>query len=329
MEYLIVSSRIRLARNISDIPFPMLCTEMQADKVYVAAKKVSDKLFDNDFYRIKSMNPLERNSLIESHLISPMLVESKFGALILNKERNISIMLMEEDHIRAQCIESGLNLKKCDAALSAFDDELSKAASVAYDYKLGYLTACPSNIGTGMRASVMLFLPALTLSELMNEVKRKVESAGLTIRGIYGEGSEAEGCMYQISNRISLGIDEETIIDAVTDSVEAVCSAEREQRGKLYSSWGITLEDKIYRALGLLERARMLSNKELMNSLAYVKLGVNLKLFELDTAITLDELLVLTQPYSLMRMTNCGNSTAERDAARAGIVKRALKLKNI
>lgn len=327
MEYLVVSSRIRLARNFSDLPFPMLCTELHADKVYNAAKKVSDKLFDNDFYKIKAMNPLERNSLIESHLISPMLVESRFGALIVNKERNISIMLMEEDHIRAQCIENGLNLKKCDAALTAFDDELSKAASVAYDYKLGYLTACPTNIGTGMRASVMLFLPALTLSELIPQIKRKVEAAGLTIRGIYGEGSEAEGCMYQISNRISEGIDEETIIEAVTDSVEAVCDAERGQRDNLYASRGIILEDKIYRALGVLERAKMLSNKELMTCLAYVKLGVNLKLIELDTAITLDELMVLAQPYSLMRLTGCGNSAAERDEARANIVKRALKLK--
>ncbi len=327
MEYLIVSSRIRLARNISDIPFPRLCTEAQADKIYHAARKVSDKLFENDFYKIKPMSALERNSLIESHMISPMLVESRFGALILNKERNISIMLMEEDHIRAQCIESGLNLIKCDEELSAFDEELSKTVSVAYDYKLGYLTACPSNIGTGMRASVMIFLPALTISELMREVRRKVESAGLTIRGIYGEGSEAEGCMYQISNRISLGIDEETIIEAVTDSVKAVCAAEREQRSKLHAAGGIALEDKIFRALGTLERAKVLSNKELMSSLAYVKLGVNLKLFELDTAITLDELLVLAQPYSLMRMTNC-KGIAERDIARANIVKRALKLNN-
>lgn len=326
MEYLVVSSRIRLARNFADFPYPHLCSPYQADKVYAAACKVSDMQFENDFIKIKSVSALERNSLIESHLISPLLTKSKYGALILNKNRNISIMLMEEDHIRAQCIESGLNLKKCDKELSKFDDELSKAANIAYDYKLGYLTACLTNIGTGMRASVMLFLPSLTISKLIPQIKRKVEAAGLTIRGIYGEGSEAEGCMYQISNRISLGVDEQTIIEAVTDSVEAVSEAEREQRDKLYHKAGIALEDKISRALGVLKHAKLLTNDELMSCLAYVKLGVNLDLFQLDTAITLDELLVLSQPYSLMRMTNCGNSTLERDIARANIVKRALKI---
>ncbi|NCA67484.1 MAG: ATP--guanido phosphotransferase, partial [Clostridia bacterium] len=208
MEYLVVSSRIRLARNFSGLPFPVNCSPVHADKVYTTAKRVSDKLFENDFIKIKSMSSLERNSLIESHLISPLLLESKYGALILNKERNISIMLMEEDHIRAQCMENGLSLKKCDEQLSCFDDGLSKAANIAYDYKLGYITACPSNIGTGMRASVMLFLPSVTINKLIPQIKSKVEAAGLTIRGIYGEGSEAEGCMYQISNRISLGVDE-------------------------------------------------------------------------------------------------------------------------
>lgn len=326
MEYMVVSSRIRLARNLAGIPFPSKCSPSLAEKVYSTAKKVSDKLFDNDFVKIGELSIVERKSLIESHLISPMLESSNHGALILNKERNISIMIMEEDHIRAQCIESGLSLKKCDASLAAFDDELSRIANVAFDYKLGYLTACPTNIGTGMRASIMLFLPALTITRAIPEVKRKVEAQGLTIRGIYGEGSEAEGSMYQISNCISLGVNEETIIEAVEDNVKAVCELERKQRAKLYSDRGIELEDKIYRALGILKSAKLLTVDELMSYIAYIKLGVNLGLFKLDTAITLDELMVLSQPYSLVKLTGCGSSALERNIARADIVKRALKI---
>lgn len=320
---IVVSSRVRLARNLKDIPFPsrLVGSVASADKVIDTVKGVCDKLFKYDLYRMNKINDIDRVALYERHLISPNLVENtENGAVCIGKDNGISIMINEEDHIRAQCFMRGFGLQECYNRVNAFDDELCHQANIAYDPKLGYLTACPTNLGTGMRASVMMFLPALTYTGEITRIISAVQQAGLTVRGTYGEGSNSSGYLYQISNQITIGISEKDLIKNVANIVEKICENEQLARQKWYKAEGIMLEDKVMRSFGVLLYARRITSAEFMEHMANVKLGVSLGILDLSMAM-LNQLTELCQPANLCHYGGRKLSGEERDELRAKLVR--------
>lgn len=326
---IVVSSRVRLARNFSDIPFPSRLAggSNEANKVIDTVKSTCDKLFKYDLYRMNKLSQVDRIALLERHLISTNLVENvDNGAVIIDKNNLVSVMLNEEDHVRAQCVVKGYALEKSYEIIREFDRALAQNASIAFNQKLGYLTSCPTNLGTGMRASVMLFLPALTHSGEINAVIRAVQQMGLTVRGSYGEGSEANGYLYQVSNQVSIGMTEEDIIKAVTNTVEKICEAEERARKKWYKAEGIMLEDKIMRSFGILLYARSISSSEFMEHMANVKLGVALKVLDLDMAM-LNTLTELCQPANLCHYGGRSMDVNERDQIRANLVREKIQVR--
>ena len=237
----VVSTRVRLARNLEGYPFPShLKDEKQAKEIIrLVSSGLSrvDGFNSPDEFRLYYMDAVseeEALSLKENHLISPKLIENRrYSAALINSDKSISIMLNEEDHLREQCIVKGLELRPAYEAMSQIDARISASMKFAFDEQFGYLTACPTNLGTGLRASVMFFLPALTINGVMPKMIRSISRLGLTVRGIYGEGSEAEGYMYQISNEVTLGVSEEEILSSVEDVVRKVCALEENERNVL------------------------------------------------------------------------------------------------
>ncbi len=326
-KYLISSSRVRLARNVRGLPFP---SKLYGESIYnVILKGATDAAdFGYNFYNMGQLSQLEREALVEKHLISRNLVErDQIGAVIISKDEQVSVMVNEEDHIRAQCIAPGLNLEYCYDVINAYDDRLSSHLDIAYDSEFGYLTSCITNLGTGMRASCMMFLPALTATGQMKGVARLLRSRGLTIRGVYGEGSEAEGRLYQISNNCSLGVTEQQILSGVKDAVLRIAEDEAECRYRLMEETGrYNFEDKVYRAYGVLTTARVLTSKEFMDYMAIVKTGISLDVKPLSKVEGLDALILNAQPANLCLMEGGRElNPAERDVARAKFVRETLE----
>ena len=261
--------------------------------------------------------------MVEGHFISKMLATSPYASLILSKDKKMSIMLQEEDHVRAQYILSGLALKECFDAVTEYDLSLRGAARLAYDKQLGYLTACPTNVGTAMRASVMMFLPALSMTGRVGELEKELKSAGLTIRGALGEGSKADGYRYQISNAISLGVVEETILNRVESAVQRIKQIELDTLDAYYASDRLHLEDNVMRSSAVLRSAKLISQEELESLLVYEKIGVLLGLTEGNDNINLDELSLLCKQSSLSRLTGVAPGV-ELDAKRAQTIQKAI-----
>ncbi|MDE6613817.1 MAG: ATP--guanido phosphotransferase, partial [Clostridia bacterium] len=235
---IVVSTRVRLARNLEGYPFPShLKDEKQAKEII---RLVSSGLSKLDEFRLQYMDEISDEQavcLMENHLISPKLIKNKrYSAALINREESVSIMINEEDHLREQSIVKGLDLKLAYETMSEIDSHVAKSMKFAFDEQLGYLTACPTNLGTGLRASVMQFLPALTMNGLMPKLIRSINRLGLTVRGLYGEGSDAEGFLYQISNEVTLGVTEEEILRQVGEVVKKVCALEEAERHNLLKS---------------------------------------------------------------------------------------------
>lgn len=325
----VISSRIRLARNIEGLPFPNAKTRVNAERMralFAGAENAAKGLFEYDFYFMKDLTSVQKLAMVERHVISPALQQNyATGAVILEKSQSISVMLNEEDHVREQCKEDGFNLPLAYKRINRFDDRLSAELPVAFDDRLGYLTACPTNLGTGMRASTMLFLPALKLAGSIETALTKfVKQYGLTVRGVYGEGSSALGDMYQLSNTRTLGIDEESIIEIIERATVEMCLHESRAREKLAHKQGVQLYDKVARSYGILLNAYMLTSAELMSLISDVKLGVILNILPLKDTKPLDKLLVLCSAANLALAT--GEADAEqRDITRATLVKSILK----
>ncbi len=270
-----ISSRIRLARNVDGLKF---YTKLQSDidAEYITASVMNTlEEFDNfNFFSLKELSLNECNALFEQHLISHELIENKdISGVAISEDEKIIVMINEEDHIREQCIESGFNLYKPFRKLSEIDDKILQSLPIAFDEKLGFITACPTNLGTGMRASVMLFLPACELLGKIDEIYSRAKENGLTIRGIYGEGSKAVGYFYQISNQGSLGMDENEIIDKVSDFIYSLCNEEKEMRQALIEEDYDKYRDMTLRAYGTITNCYCLEEDEMMELLASVKLG--------------------------------------------------------
>ena len=328
---IILTSRVRLARNLAHMPYPHMLNQEQINEVIeeVASSIMgSNSAVAGDFQvvRLKDMDQLDRVSMFEKHIVSSDLVNNyERAAVVVNKENDVSIMINEEDHIRLQVIYPGFKIKGAYEYANKLDDLMEEKLTYAYDVKLGYLTSCPTNVGTGIRASVMLHLPALTITKNINNVVNTVTQVGMTIRGIYGEGSNVMGNMYQVSNQVTLGLSEEEIINNLTAVTKKIIDQEEKARALLYEKQQDELEDDIYRSLGILKYARAISTAEGFNLLSRVRMGIEMGIIKDIEISVINNLLVNIQPATLQLNTGKEVDLAQRDKARAKILRETLK----
>ena len=317
----VLSSRVRLARNIAKIPFGVKMTKAAETKVIDECRKA---LPDLKFIDFSVMSDTEKQALAETHLVSPEMVQNRHQCgILVSNDCSVSVMLNEEDHIRIQAMCAGLDLKACLNKANQIDDTLEENLDIAFDEKLGYLTCCPTNVGTGLRISAMLHLPALTETGNMEHIIRSLSKLGLTVRGIYGEGSQALGNIYQISNQITLGVTEDETVEKLERVINDIIEKERSISRELYSKNTFRLEDRLLRAYGTLTNARLLSSDETMNLVSDVRWGVNLGIIKNVNLETLSEVWYSTLPASITKAHNTQNMT-ERDLKRAELFCKAL-----
>jgi protein arginine kinase len=328
---IVISSRIRLARNLNSVPFPLIATEDQLESVtnqlddVVKKGDVINELGNLDLLKMDQLKTIEKRVLVEKHLISPHLAdESRAGAVILSENESASIMINEEDHLRIQCLFPGFQLETAWSQANAIDDWFESNLDFAFDEKHGFLTSCPTNVGTGLRASVMMHLPALVMTQQMSRILPAINQLGLVVRGMYGEGSEALGNIFQLSNQITLGRSEGEIIDDLANVAKQLIGQERQARTSLTEASRLRLEDKIYRSYGILSNARIIESKEATQRLSDVRLGIDLGLIKGTSATILNELIVLTQPGFLQQYAGEMLSADQRDERRAKLIRERL-----
>lgn len=319
----VISSRIRLARNIEEYCFPSWASE--EEKQFIWEK--CDEIFQSTktaFVRwgMAETEDLDKEILFERHLISQELAMKGDGCgVFVSPDEYLSIMVNEEDHIRIQSLQPGLNLMAAWQAADKIDDELEAELSYAFSPKLGYLTSCPSNVGTGMRASVMLHLPGLVLMEEMNPVINGISKIGLAVRGMWGEGTESAGNMFQISNQITLGRREDEIIAHLEQIVLELIEHESSARTRLMDDRALMVEDHVARAFGILSNARMLTSGEALNLLSTLRLGIDLGMIDQFSRRDLDMLFIAIQPAHLQKLENKALGPDDRDVVRAEMLR--------
>lgn len=325
----VISTRIRLARNIADLPFPSHMSDEQVRKVigevHDALFSANEKIPENfDFFEMERFTPARAMSLAERHLVSPEFARERDGhALLLSKDESVSIMVNEEDHIRVQAMMPGMQLKKALELANRYDDLLDEKLRYAFDENLGYLTRCPTNLGTGLRASLMMHLPAITAAGAIQQLAAAISKLGLTLRGSYGEGSQAAGAFYQISNQITLGVTETEAVEKLQGVAVQIIAQERTARESLMRQQP-QLEDRVFRSLGLLQNARLLSHDEFMALISDVRLGVAAGLVQDVTLDTVSALINEVQPATLTAAAGKNLDAASRDFLRAQKVREAL-----
>lgn len=331
---IVLSSRIRLARNFKDHYFPTIYSAEQAKEIITEVTKIFNIIKEDhdqiDLLRMDDLQPLQKRVLVEKHLISPNLAdESSHGAVILTEDEDVSIMINEEDHIRIQCLFPGLQLKDALEKASEIDDLIEEHIHYAFNEKFGYLTSCPTNVGTGLRASVMVHLPGLILTQQMNRIIPAINQLGLVVRGIYGEGSEALGNIFQISNQMTLGKTEEDIVADLTSVVHQIIAQERSAREALIKTSNIQLEDRVFRSYGVLANSRIIESKEAAQCLSDVRLGIDAGYIKSVSKSILNELMILTQPGFLQQYAGGPLRPHERDIRRASLIRERLKLEEV
>jgi len=324
----VLSSRVRFARNLSEYPFGSRLSSEKADEII---NKVAPILENGGFEKIDftKLSRTEALSYVEKHYVSREFAEkSTPHALMLNEPCGYAVMLCEEDHLRMQCILPGLALDEAYSSLCKLDDLIDESFNVAYDEELGYLTHCPTNLGTGMRASVMMFLPALTMAGRINGLANQLSKIGLTMRGLYGEGTAAQGSIYQISNQITLGITEEDSIKKLEDVVKQLTESEMTLRKQITEEKNPELVDRICRAEGTLRHAFMLSSSEFIALFSDVRLGISVGIIKDIDYKTLGSLFIEVMPATLiLSEENAPKNRKERDILRAKRIRSRLNSK--
>lgn len=324
---IVVTSRVRLARNYYDLPFSILDHPANAQICIDRAREAFPTTETKESYRLNTLRELsatERMALVEKHLISRDLLQSSgVGAALVRGDQAVSIMVNEEDHLRIQALLPGLRLEE--AATLAFEAEehLQQKCAFSFDPQLGYLTACPTNTGTGMRASLMLHLPLLTHFKQMGNVTQSVAKLGLTIRGIYGEGSDALGDLYQVSNQVTLGRMEQEIMEAVLAVGKQLIGMEKTLRRRASGESGIGLQDRVFRSYGILRYARQMDAAEFMQHWSNLRLGITLGLIPVELS-TVDELLTIAQDAHAKLYRNSLGTAMATDLARSEIIRSKL-----
>jgi len=326
---IVISSRVRLARNLRGHPFPGWAKKAERLHVLEQIKPAVQELpeMQDAFCEyLQEIQPVDKQVLVERHLISREHAAKGVGsAVAIAKNQTLSIMINEEDHLRMQVLRPGLQLRNAFKQIDKVDSALETRIDYAFHATLGYLTACPTNVGTGMRASAMIHLPALVLSEQINQVVQAVNKIGLAVRGLYGEGTEAMGNLFQISNQTTLGQKEDDIVADLNKVIERIIEHEQNARQMLLQKKPGTLLDNIGRGYGVLSHAYSMNSKEALNLLSFLKLGVDLGLFPSECGAAVDDLFILTQPAHLQRDSQQKLTPEERDTLRAAIIRDRLK----
>ena len=325
---IVMSSRIRLARNLFSVPFPNKASKKDLLHVLSAVQDAMEKIDyfkDSTLFLMSDLDSIDRQFLIERHLMSHEHASNTDGkALIVSQEEILSVMINEEDHLRIQVMQSGLNLQETWKIIDTIDDGLAEILQYAFLNHWGYLTACPTNTGTAMRGSVMLHLPALVMTKQINKVLTAIAKLSFASRGFYGEGTQARGNFYQISNQVSLGHSEEDIIQNINGLIRQVIEQEEQARQALILQNKPMLEDKIFRSLGVLKNAHIVSSQETIELLSMVRLGIDLGLVKNIDRCTINELLILIQPAHLQKIEGKKLSATARDVRRASLMREKL-----
>lgn len=326
---IVMSSRTRLARNIDKMPFSNWANRKQLEDVLFAVKEAAagcNFLKNSVFFRLKELSEVDRLFLVERHLMSPEHANNvEYKALIVDPKEIVSIMINEEDHLRVQVLNSGFNIRECWRIVDEIDTELSKKLPFAYSAKWGYLTACPTNTGTALRGSVMIHLPALVFAGQVNKVLQAIAKLGLNIRGLYGEGTEATGNVFQISNQVSMGLSEEELVDNIERIVNQVISREEATRKAILVKNKEALVDRVSRAYGTLKSAHIITSNETVALLSAIRLGVDLGITKSLDRRLVNELFILTQPAHLQKLEGRKLDSNERDIKRADLIRAKLK----
>jgi protein arginine kinase len=325
---IVISSRIRLARNLADFPFVNRADDGTRGEIEALLRdKVRDLRTDGrtSYLRIDGLDELDRRFLVERQLVSRELADGHGPRGVgVSEAETVSLMINEEDHLRIQVLRSGFSLEQCWEQIDEVDDELESQVAYAFSDQLGYLTACPTNVGTGIRVSVMLHLPALVLTKEIQKVFQALQKISLAVRGLYGEGSQAMGDFYQISNQVTLGKSEQQLVANVKDVVPNIVSYERKVRSALIRENRQSLLDQVARAYGILKNAQTISSEETMHLLSSLRMGINLELIDDVEMSTVNELFIHTQPAHLQKLRKQALDTAERNAARAAYIRQRL-----
>ncbi len=322
---IIVSSRIRLARNVHEAAFPGWAGEEETARLFRRlrdAVAATATLRDGVFWEMKDVDEIDRQLLRERHLISLELAEKHGGSGVAVKpDETVSVMVNEEDHLRIQVMRPGGDLESLWMLADRLDSEIEASVPFAFSSRLGFLTACPTNVGTGMRASVMLHLPALRLLNEMDPVTKGLNKIGLAVRGLFGEGTEASGNMFQVSNQSTLGEDEAAIIQRLLQVIAELVEHERNARGRLAEGTPDLLRDHIGRSIGVLAHAFLLPSAEALDCLSGLRLGMELGLLRGIDAAAINEMVMMTQPAHLQKKSGKPLDVAERDALRASLIR--------
>lgn len=322
----VVSTRIRLARNLSDVPFPDRMSDEQKHEVVSRVEKALENAkFGKDIalnkIDMEKLSDIEANAMAERRIISPQFAAKRNGrALFLSPDEGVAVLVNEEDHIRIQVLAAGSDLPLCLKLAAEIDAYLDSKLTFAFDETLGYLTQCPTNLGTGLRASVMLHLPMMESGRMIENLSNTISKLGMTVRGSMGEGTSAQGALYQISNQVTLGISEQNAIDNLMSIVNQVILKEENLRKKAYENDTLSTNDQIFRAWGLLSQARLLSSEELLRLLSLIRLGASLGVLNLETA-TLNALLFETGAHQLCVTYGGTPEPRKRDELRANLVR--------
>jgi len=324
----VLSTRIRLARNIAGFVFPNSADAETREKLleyFDSAYSKSDFLKKGVFHRTEGIDQTNSSFLVERHLISPTMLDRLEGAgVYIAPSEKVSIMINEEDHLRIQAITAGLEMDRTMELASQFDNEVGRLLEYDYDSDFGFLTACPTNVGTGLRASVLIHLPGLVLTRDIDKVIQKISKMGLAVRGFYGEGTDVLGNLFQISNQTTLGQSETDILEAIERVTRIIISDEAAARNRLKDEAYDQICDKIWRAYGILKYARVLSSEEIMNLLSAVRLGLAMNIIKSLTIETINEILLLSQPAHLMKFYGEDMDVDRRDIVRAEMVREKL-----
>lgn len=326
---IVLTSRIRLARNLKGEPFPGWAKKDQRRQALSLIRPAVEDLAcmkDAFSQELDDLNSVQKQVMVERHLISrEHAARGEGSAAVIERRQSVSIMINEEDHLRMQSIRPGMQLRSAYDTLSSLDDRLGDSLEFAFDHDLGFLTTCPTNLGTGMRASAMLHLPALVLGDQIGQVLQAINKIGLAVRGLYGEGTESLGNLFQISNQSTLGESEETILRRLERVIAQVATHERNARDKLMEDDPDMVRDKIGRAYGVMRHAWIIDSKEALNHLSLLRLGGDLGFFPVETVRLCDELLLDIQPAHLQLHSGRKLVPEERDAIRAEIIRTRLQ----
>ncbi len=321
----VISSRVRLARNLKDFPFPCRMDDIQRTQVLKIIREAIESLDEKFmFVLMDDIAELDTVAMVERHLISPDFADKRPGrALAVTEDESISIMINEEDHLRIQVIKPGASVKEAYRIADRIDTALSEKLEFAFDKRLGYLTQCPTNLGTGMRASVMMHLCALGEGRTVARIASNLSKLGFVIRGTYGEGTDAISAYYQLSNQVTLGISEQAAVENLENISEQLAQSELATRAKLMES--MEYQDRISRSMGILLTARLISHAEAMKLLSNVRIGITEGIIDGATLEDVDSLMLAIQPASLMRSAGRKLTPQERDKARAELIKSKLR----